>query len=105
MSAHAHGCRSLMWLLVVKDAVHHCLLVATSQLVTWHLVLVLKMEGDEGAHTCGQGVGLGSHDMEVVTRQRTTSVIVDWVWATYHMVGVVDEGSSWLAFLICIAWG
>jgi hypothetical protein len=43
MSAHARGCRSLMWALVKRnDVVHHRHVVAT-----WHLFLVLKTE-EEG---------------------------------------------------------
>jgi hypothetical protein len=55
MSAHACGCRSLMWALVEKDIIQERLLVATSLMVMWHLVLVLKTGGggDEGAHACG----------------------------------------------------
>ena len=61
MSAHACGCRSLMRVLVEKDVVRHHLLVATSPSVMQHLVQVLKNGegGDEGAHTCSQGVGAG----------------------------------------------
>jgi len=53
MSAHARGCRSLMWALIKRnDLVHHRHVVAM-----WHLFLVLKDGGggDEGAHTCGCG--------------------------------------------------
>jgi hypothetical protein len=54
-SAHACGCRSLMWALVEKDIVQDRLLVATSLMAMWHLVLVLKTGGggDEGAHAWG----------------------------------------------------
>ena len=50
-----------MGVLVEKDVVCHHLLVATSPSVMQHLVLVLNNGGggDEGAHTCSQGVGTG----------------------------------------------
>jgi len=53
MSAHTHGCRSLMWALVKRNnIIHHRHVVAM-----WHLFLVLKDGGggDEGAHACGCG--------------------------------------------------
>jgi hypothetical protein len=44
-----------MWALVEKDIVQDRLLVATSLMAMWHLVLVLKTGGggDEGAHAWG----------------------------------------------------
>ena len=84
MSAHACGCRSLMGVLVEKDVVCHHLLVATSPSVMQHLVLVLNNGGGgmRALTLVVKGWALGVHDMEVVTRQTTTSVIVGWVWGT-----------------------